>query len=72
MSDKNPPTLIAYSVIKRTPDQPINQARWTEIGAAWPHRDGDGMTLKLTALPLDGRVYMRRPTDDGVDPRSDG
>jgi hypothetical protein len=70
--EPNLPTLIAYSVIKRTPTQNINQAEWTKIGAAWSHRDGLGVTLKLTALPLDGRVYMRVPTPDDIDPRSIG
>ncbi len=68
----NRPTLIAYSVVKRTPEQPINQAQWTEIGAAWPHRDGRGVTVRLTALPLDGQIYMRMPSQEGEDPRSNG
>jgi hypothetical protein len=67
----NLPSLIAYSVVKRTPTQPINHAQWTKIGAAWTHRDGQGVTLRLTALPLDGQIYMRVPTDDDIDPRSD-
>ena len=66
----NLPTLIAYSVVKRSPTQPINLAQWTQIGAAWPHRDGQGVTLRLTALPLDGQIYMRMPTEDDIDPRS--
>jgi hypothetical protein len=68
---KNLPTLIAYSVVKRSPDQPIQQAQWTKIGAAWPHRDGLGLTLRLTALPLDGQIYMRMPTDGDIDARND-
>jgi hypothetical protein len=68
----NLPTLIAYSVVKRTPAQPINLAEWTKIGAAWPHRDGRGVTLRLTALPLDGQIYMRMPGDHGEDTRNNG
>ena len=41
------------------------------IGAAWPHRDGLGVTLRLTALPLDGQIYMRMPTDGDIDARND-
>jgi hypothetical protein len=62
--------LIAYSVVKRTPETPINHAQWTKIGAAWSHRDGQGVTLRLTALPLDGQIHMRVPTDDDIDPRN--
>jgi hypothetical protein len=68
----NLPALIAYSVVKRTPDQPINDAQWTEIGAAWSHRDGRGMTLRLTALPLAGQIYLRMPDPEGDDPRRTG
>lgn len=39
-----------------------DQARWTDIGVAWPTRDGKGFTLKLNALPLDGRIVMREIT----------
>ena len=38
------------------------KSRWTEIGAAWPHRDGKGLTVVLKALPVNGRVVlMARP-----------
>lgn len=35
-------------------------AKWTEIGAAWPHQDGSGYSISCTALPLQGRIVMRR------------
>jgi hypothetical protein len=68
----NLPTLIAYSVVKRTPAQSINQAEWTKIGVAWPHRDGRGVTVRLTALPLGGQIYMRMPGEDDENPRNNG
>lgn len=34
-------------------------ARWTEIGAAWAHADGKGFNIPLEALPVDGRVVIR-------------
>jgi len=34
-------------------------ARWTQIGASWPNRDGKGFNLALDAIPLHGRVVMR-------------
>ena len=36
-----------------------DHARWTDIGVAWATRDGNGFTLCLNALPLNGRVVMR-------------
>ena len=34
-------------------------ARWTEIGAAWSNRDGQGFSISLDAVPLGGRIVMR-------------
>jgi len=38
-------------------------ARWTDIGVAWPTRDGKGFSLNLNALPLNGRIVMREVTE---------
>ncbi len=38
-----------------------DHAYWTKIGAAWQHEDGDGFNLKLSAVPLTGRVVVRKP-----------
>ena len=40
------------------------KSRWTEIAAAWPHRDGQGFAISCTAIPLNGRIVMRAITDD--------
>ena len=36
-------------------------ARWIEIGAAWANRDGEGFSIKLDVIPLDGHIVMRAP-----------
>lgn len=36
-------------------------SRWIEIGAAWANRDGEGFSIKLDALSLDGHIVMRAP-----------
>lgn len=43
-----------------------DDAYWTKIGAAWPHEDGKGFNLQLSALPLNGRLVVRepKPTED--------
>lgn len=33
---------------------------WTKVGVAWPHQDGKGFRLVLTAVPLDGIVVLRQ------------
>lgn len=37
------------------------KAFWTRIGAAWAHDDGEGFTIKLTCVPLEGRMVVRAP-----------
>lgn len=32
---------------------------WTEIGAMWPHKDGQGFQLNLKAIPVSGRLTVR-------------
>ena len=59
------PTLIAYTVKppRRRDQKPI----WTRIGAAWPHSEGEGLSIELEALPLDGRVVLIPPKPDEVE-----
>lgn len=45
---KSRPTHRIYSVTKNGEDK----ARWTELGAAWPHKDGKGFNLKFNASPF--------------------
>lgn len=32
---------------------------WDRIGAAWQHKDKEGFTLQLHALPPNGRIVIR-------------
>ena len=54
----------AYSVAKREGDKDF----WTDIGAAFAHRDGDGYSIVLNALPMDGRIVLR-PAKTGTSRR---
>lgn len=38
-------------------------AIWTEIGVAWPHRDGRGFSINGEAASLEGRLVMRAITE---------
>lgn len=40
-----------------------DNAFWTKIGAAWPHDDGKGFNVQLSALPIAGRITLRAPKD---------
>lgn len=53
------PTHYAYTV--RDAKAEGQKAFWTRIGAFFAHDDGEGGTLVLEALPLDGRIVLRAP-----------
>jgi hypothetical protein len=54
-STSKKPAFVAYSVR----DREGKKARFTEIGVAFPHRDGKGFDVLLDAVPLGGRVTLR-------------
>ena len=56
------PDFIAWQVERRD-----EKSYWTRIGAAWDHKDGNGTTLQLDALPVDGRIVLRRPLEPKAD-----
>jgi hypothetical protein len=61
MSTSNKPSHRIYAVSKRTSG---DKNDWTEVGAAWAHKDGKGFSLKLDYLPLNGgELSLRIPTD---------
>jgi hypothetical protein len=35
------------------------QARWTRIGVAFPHKDGKGLNVECKAIPIDGKFVIR-------------
>ena len=55
MADK--PTHRVFTVEKREGKDDF----WTEIGAAFAHKDGKGFNIQLRALPLDGKLVLRVP-----------
>ncbi|MER9414033.1 hypothetical protein [Mesorhizobium sp. M0589] len=63
-TESKSPTYLAYTV--RDAREEGQKGFWTRIGAFFAHEDGEGGTLLLEALPLDGRVVLRAPkTEDG-------
>ena len=58
MTDKNnnAPTHEIFHVVGEG-----NAARWTKIGVAWTHKDGEGMNLAINYSPLvEGRTLIRK------------
>jgi hypothetical protein len=53
------PAFIAYSIREREG----KDAKWTEIGVAFPHKDGKGYDILFDVLPLSGRISIRVPSE---------
>ncbi|MGE0278643.1 MAG: hypothetical protein AB7R40_24865 [Nitrospiraceae bacterium] len=57
MSSK--PTHTAYVVIDAK-EGSNRKAKWTEVGAIWPHKNGKGFDLVIPAgINLSGRIVCR-------------
>jgi hypothetical protein len=59
MAETKKPTHIAYNVRDyKAGDK--QDSDWTRVGAAWEHKDGDGFDIHLEALPVSGRIVLRK------------
>jgi hypothetical protein len=43
------------------------KANWTRVGVAFAHKDGLGMNVELRAVPVSGRLVIRRHEAKPVD-----
>jgi hypothetical protein len=68
MATSQQPAYRAFTVVKREGADDF----WLPIGAAFPHQDGEGFNLVLQALPIDGRVVLRTPKDEGAESGQNG
>ena len=61
------PTHTAYVVVdpKEGSDR---KAQWIEVGAVWPHRNGQGFDLVIPeGISLSGRVVCRERREPSAD-----
>lgn len=61
------PSHIAYQV-REGKD---GDAFFNRVGAAFPHKDGEGYNIELDAVPVDGRVTLRTPKERVDDMKDD-
>jgi hypothetical protein len=58
-----PPSHRVYAVARNG-----KKSYWQAIGAVWPHGDGEGFSLKLDYLPLNGAdIVIRKPRVEDAD-----
>ena len=53
------PSYIAYQVR----EQAEGQSYFNRVGAAFEHKDGEGHTIHVDAMPIDGRIVLRTPKE---------
>src|SRR4051812_39870074 len=61
--EKSSPSCIRLEFMSRRPafdpfmvEGDGKNAFWMKIGAAWPHDDGKGFNLQLSAMQISGRI----------------
>ncbi len=57
--NRNSPSHYAYHVREREGQK----GYWTRIGSAWQHADGQGLSVHLDCVPVDGRLSLRVASD---------
>ena len=55
-TESKTPAFQAWHVIKKG-----GNSFWTKVGAAWRHRDGKGLSLQLSVIPMNGQIVLRAP-----------
>lgn len=63
----NRPSFIAYHVN----DGQDGKSYFNRVGAAFPHKDGQGHNILLDSVPVDGRVTLRTPQERLEDMRAE-
>ena len=49
-----------------------DKSNWLDIGAAWPHKDGDGFNLRFDQFPLGGAEIVIRKAKPKSQPQAEG
>jgi hypothetical protein len=57
------PAFDAFTVLERGEGK---KNYWLKVGAAWENQDGS-YSVNLDALPLGGRIQLRKPFEESAD-----
>jgi hypothetical protein len=65
MSNEAPATNVSdrYDVLvveKYEDDGGVEKSSWTRVGVAFAHKDGKGLNVELRAMPVTGKLVIRR------------
>lgn len=59
MSKKDKPTHEAFVAVSTGPNP--TDTIWLKCGASWEHADGQGHNIVLHAIPVSGKLVLRKP-----------
>jgi len=66
----NRPTHKVFAVQDRGENTGADdKAFWTRVGSAFPHKDGKGLSIVLSALPVNARLVLREFDEQDESPR---
>lgn len=58
---KDKPTHDAFVAVTPNGSTDPKDTVWLKVGAAWPHKDGEGYNIVLHAVPVGGKLVIRKP-----------
>ena len=64
MSEGTKPDYEVFTVKDLGDDK---KSIWTKVGAGWTHNDGEGINIQLDAIPVDGKLSIRKWKDKKED-----
>ena len=60
----NSPTHSVFLIKDLSNEGEEKKGFWIKIGAAWEHKDGNGLNIVLDAMPVDGRLVLRKREEE--------
>ena len=61
VSSINPNDRYDVLVVEKYEDGAgTEKANWTRVGVAFAHKDGNGLNVELRAIPVSGKLVIRR------------
>ena len=66
------PTYLNVFTVEEYEANGKTQKKWTRIGAAWPHEDGEGFNVQIDVMPFDGKIVLRPSKADTKGPEVQG
>jgi len=61
------PDFLAWHITQKA-----EKSFWNKVGAAWKHRDGNGYTIQLDVVPINGRIVLRQTIYDPLETKTKG